>query len=293
MSEFQGKEITDIHTHFPDWKIREKGKKDEEAIEFEFSLSKVKNHIYKKEIRRIEDSKVFHIIYWEENDEKGDIERTIKKLGYPGKVNFICLKDYFNAEVRKNKGEIRCYWTFLEENSSRAEIYSLNKIMKDTIYLYEDKSIEYLHVNRHSYRTIGFSSPDAGYIDYEHWSRIHLFPTTSNIRGNIPGKLFVKPKGFKHFVGYFDIKKAFKIKSIASITRNDKYFSKYYFSELGEGRWSKNYTFLIYSKFTLFKSNKIGSDLYKYLENKGINLKALASCNIRGKYNKQIDKLVK
>ncbi len=224
LPQFKGKKILRIHTHFPDFTV-EASNGDEEAIEFEYSLSDFRSHLKGQGLSRLhkEAVKMLHIVYWEENDDRQLLTEEIKQQGFKDKITYTCLKDHFKAVVyRLNPGEVlQTGWSF--ETEQREPPYDVSQILAAADDLEHRGAIERLNVNHGLYRTTNFNRGGAGFIEPEHWSHIHFYPTTTRFSESaVPQKLLVRPSGCEYFYGYFENKAAFKIKRGSPLL--DKFF---------------------------------------------------------------------
>lgn len=256
------KEITDAHTHFPDFYYND----NECGIEFEYKLSGFRSHF--KEISKLvkDGVKKILVIYWEEDTDPLEIQKAIEKKGI--KCEIISLKDHFEPIIQKKKnGPLNTYWMFKPSiNVALEQPYNLNQISNDIKELEENGIIESLDVNKNLYRTLGWDNTHSDNIDLMHWKYIHFLTTTSPFREeSIPLKILVKPKGYNRIIGVFEVNSCFKI------LRNDKnlksFFNNYYFYEYNK-EYLKSKCFIVNGLITLDKD--LGKDLYNLLIDKGV-----------------------
>jgi hypothetical protein len=229
--EFKSKRICRIHTHFPDFSIVNADGK-EESIEFEYGLSAFRSHLEGECLHDLhcEGIRLLYLVYWDENDDKYNLRSQIKKVGFTGKVKFVCLKDYFSAcVIRAEKTEPwQASWTFTKTQTTPRKAYTLEKIETAVTKLELARSVERLDLNNNLYRMMGFDKSGADFIECDHWERIRFFTTTTRFaQDQIPRKLFIKPNDCKYFNGYFDIKSAFEIR-IGGLSVK-RFFKDFYF----------------------------------------------------------------
>jgi hypothetical protein len=271
LPEFEGKTITRIHVRFPDFSlVNEDGK--EEAIEFEYALRAFRSHLHGNFLRRWfrnqeGDIRRLYIVYWEENDDKDILRLSIRKQA-PLDVQFVCLRNSFEAEVRRidDKWPLRPFWRFTNGKRPKpGEAYSLNDILQATETL--GSSIERLQPSNDLYRATGFNTFGSEFIECAHWQKIHFFTTATRMgEERIPRRLFTKPTGCDYFNGYFDVTTAFRIVRSSKLMK--EFWKKYYFylfdpdysdslcfvctfKPLDEKRGRKLYQFLISAKYNL------------------------------------------
>lgn len=260
---FSSKRICNIHTHFPDFSVEDKNTGAVEAVEFEYGLSDFDSHLYGdlKKLRE-DDIKLLYIVYWDEDADRKEMLRRIRKH-FAGRVTFFCLNQYFSPCVEPDSDSLRASWVFSMRKRIR-EAYSFGQIEKDTRALMNQGVFEQLAPRSRLYRTIGFNKQNADFIECDHWKAIHLFTTTTGFdKNNMPSRLFVKPSRYQSFSGYFDIKYTFVINKGSEPVK--KYFRDYYFYPYYPDR--RYHTNFVYSRFREFTREQ-GVELFRYLEPK-------------------------
>jgi hypothetical protein len=239
---FKGKDkrIGRIHTHFPDFAFVDMDG-EEEGIEFEYDLCSFRSHLeggclkklHQKGVRRL------YLVFWEYNDDKNDLRAKIaKKAKFD--VVFVCLKDWFQAEVMRAAGTegLQTFWRFTTKGKgfNLRKVYSLSDIVDATEKLNREHAIETFPVDRSLYRAIGFNAEGADFIDCDHLEKIRLFTTSARFaETRIPSRLFMKSSGCEYFNGYFDIKIAFKVVTASRSVM--KFVADFYFE-----KWAQNIT---------------------------------------------------
>lgn len=275
---FKGKTLLRIQSRFPDCSIVS-ADGTEEAIEFEYGLTSFRAHLdnlsdlYEAGVRRL------YIVYWEHNDETDGLRAEIRKQARFDVV-FVCLKHWFQAEVKQIPGTDcwQAFWKFTGEKkqTNPRKAYSLSAIVDATKKL--GNSIERLDLDSELYRVLGFDKKGAGFIECDHWEQIRFFTTSTPLDSRrIPCKLFMKPTGCKYFNGYFDIKVAFDIvKSGAAVKQ---FWKDYYFYEF-ERYQSDSRCFVCNFKRLEYED---GRDIYKLLHRNNYPLGIRGSITIEAK----------
>jgi hypothetical protein len=289
---FEKKKIIRIHTHFPDFSILN-ADGGEEAIEFEYGLSSFCSHCDAgKCLRKLHEKgiRLLHIVYWDEDYDEKELRRRIKKAGFTGKVNCVCLKECFKAFVGRNRESYHWYAAWVFSNVTAKPVYDTQQIVDATNRLERQEVIKRLEISKGLYRTIGFDKNSSLFIECDHWRSIHFFTTTTRFaEDSIPCKLFVKPNGCDYFDGYFEIKSAFKIRKADETVK--QFFKKYYF--YGYDEYDEEYersTCFVYSDFKLLNRER-GKKLFSFLLAKKYNLGVRGSIKIRPEGYAAIDRV--
>lgn len=290
MSEFRGRKISRIHTHFPDFCFDNSDGKVE-AIEFEYGLSGFRSHLGDSlQKLRVEGIRLLHIVYWDEDDDEKDLCRRIRKAGFKGKVKCVCLKKRFKARVSHNrqKEALSAAWEFSKRRSKPAYPYA--EIKEATDRLAREGAIKRLKICSTLYRTTGFDRNEADFIECDHWRNIHFYTTTTKFReDSIPSKLFVRPSGCSYFEGCFEIEIAFKVTKPTNPGESiKKFFKDFYFFEYGET--PENEICFAYSDFKLL-SRVQGKRLFGFLDDR-YNLHVRGAMLIRREDNATIDRII-
>ncbi len=234
--EFKTKKIIRIHTHFPDFSISNAAG-ESEAIEFEYGLCAFRSHLHGTSLKNLWDEGVrkLYIVYWEHNDDKDDLRAEVRRRARFN-VDFVCLRDWFQAEVRKIPGAdgLGAFWRFTQRRGrSPKKAYSLSAIVGAMEKV--KSSIDEFDVRKGLYRVIGFNTSGAEFIDCDHLEQIHFFTTTTRFaRDRIPSRLFMKSTGCRYFNGYFDIRAAFQIVQKNKNRSWKTFVADYYFE-----RWAR------------------------------------------------------
>jgi hypothetical protein len=260
---FQKKRISKVQMRFPDASMVDCATGHVEAIEFEYALSSF-HRLKPADRKTLKDYDALYIVYWEHDTDAAAIRTHIKKH-FGGRVQFVCLNNYFGPCVEAAPDCLHPCWEFPRPQEVR-EAYSLKDIEQETLRLCQEGIFTPLTPRRTLYRTLGFNKTNSRFIQCDHWKTIHLFATWKFGGGSIPSKLFVKPKGYQRFVGYFDIRLAFGIEKDGKAV--EEYFKNYYFYPCNKARTE---TCLVYSDFRELIYDQ-GSDLYKYLKDEGYAL---------------------
>ena len=226
---FKGKQPCRIHTHFPDFTMKDQATGLEEAVEFEYGLSDF-NHIRDLGRLKDEDVKTLYIVYWDEDADQNTLRREIRKgyrgLGFRGQLIFVCLSRYFSPLIKPDSDHLDASWEFTTHKRFR-EAYSFKTIKRHTNKLADDGYFESFKPDRLLYRTVGFNRNMSDFVEWDHWKTIHLFTTGHFQIDRIPCKLFVKPTRYHYFSGYFDVKLAFKMIRGGQPVRD--YWRRHYF----------------------------------------------------------------
>ena len=296
-SEFKWHKVTRIHTHFPDFSI-ENAKGEAEGIEFEYGLKAFRSHLNQgrtklatccREKLKDEDIRVLYIIYWDQNDDKAAIAKAVRQSGIEPK--FICLKDYFRAIVSRASKDVplRTFWRFSKQRLEAA--YPISKIKDAADALAEKGEITELPIDneRQMYRTLGWDKKGSDFIECDHWEKIHFFTTTTPMAHDaIPRRLLVKPNGHQHFIGYFEMKYAFKINKPVG-TGVSQFFKDYYFYDYAEYH-NRSTCFVCTFKRMDYKR---GEALFRLLAKRGYNVGVQGAVVIQKKDNAGIDKIIR
>jgi hypothetical protein len=288
---FKNKQLCRIHTHFPDFTIKDRYTGSEEAIEFEYALSDF-NHIRQLGTLNKDGIRVLHIVYWDDDTDHKELGRGIRKgyrgHGFSGKLKFVCLSRYFSPSIKRGSDHLDASWEFAKHKHF-TEAYSFKAIERDTTKLANLGYFEPLKPDKELYRTVGFNRSMSAYIEWDHWKTIHLFSTSPFQANRIPCKLFVKPTGYHYFSGYFDVRAAFNVTKGGEAVED--YWRNYYFYPYESGY--KDSTFLVYSHFTELAYDQ-GVRLFKYLTKHKYALHIQGSRLIReAEHIQGIDKIVR
>jgi hypothetical protein len=280
---FENKRISMIQMRFPDASMVDNATGDDEAIEFEYALSSF-NHLKPADRKILKDYDALYIVYWEHDADQAELRTRIKKH-FGGKVKFVCLNNHFGPCVEAAPECLHACWEFPRPQEVR-EAYLLTDIEQETQRLCQQGIFEPLTPRRTLYRTLGFNKTNSRFIQCDHWKTIHLFTTGYFGEDSIPSKLFVKPKGYRRFAGYFDIRLAFGIEKEGKEV--EEYFKNYYFYPYSEARTE---TCLVYSDFRELICEQ-GSDLYDYLDDEGYALGRASELIEDREHRKRIKEIV-
>ncbi len=282
METFRHKRLVDMQTRFPDACMEDTETGNLEAIEFEYALRSFYGHLYpsKKAVatrRTLKDNgnDSLDIVYWEEDTDKGELRRDIKKK-CPNlkKIEFVDLSKYFSPCVEPGFDRLRASWEFRQEKCFD-EIYPIRDIEAETRALVKEGVIELLKVKdgRHGsdlmYRIAGFNARNSDFIECEHWKRIHFYTTSFFHDESIPARLFLKPTGSGRYLGCFEVRLAFRVLKPESKRLTDYYRRFYFYPYAGyEPEDVERHTNLVYSDFTELDVER-GVKMYKYLDERG------------------------
>ena len=291
---FKNKKILRIHTHFPDFTIVDAAG-NEEAVEFEYALNDFCSHLNGC-LKRLNDDecRLLHIIYWDDNGNKSELCKAINKKGFKGKVECLCLKDYFGAVVCRipEKDTWHAAWQFPKKRTN--PVYPIAEINDATDELERQGAISRLGISPGLYRTIGFNKNGSAFIECNHWRNIHFFTTTTRFQADsIPNKLFVRPNGSEYFDGYFEIASVFRIPRFSRQVERSvgAFFKKFYFYDFKD--YKEEYvrsTCFVYSDFKLLPRPQ-GKKLYESLVKK-YKFGVRGSIKIDPQDNSAIDRII-
>ena len=294
---FKGKKVTRIHTHFPDFSI-ENAQGKAEGIEFEYGLKAFHSHLNKgltkltSECRRKlkdEGIRVLYIIYWDHNEDIATIKKAVRQSGIVPR--FICFKEYFEAGVARGlKGDpLRTFWRYSEEPLEDA--YPIKKIQDAANALTKEREITELTIDksRQLYRTLGWDKKGSDFNECDHWEKIHFFTATTRMAHDaVPRRLFLKPNGYQHFIGYFDMKRAFKLERVGKGVR--QFFKDYYFYDYNPQYHHDREKWFVCSFKRL--DYEQGRALFEFLKKKGYKVGVRSSVLIEKKDNARINKII-
>ena len=113
---FRAKRIYEIHTHFPDFYLRDTRSNELEALEFEYCLSKFRDHLDRlEELEEDADDavKTLYVVYWELDEDPEELRQAIRH-NFTGSVELVSLHDYFGPVIRHESDRLRAFWEFTE-----------------------------------------------------------------------------------------------------------------------------------------------------------------------------------
>ncbi len=262
---FKDKQIYDIQMRFPDASMEDAKTGAVEAIEFEYALSSF-NHYGRADWKTLAGYDSLYVVYWEPDIDKKDFCRRIKPH-FPGKVECVCLKEYFRPFVKAGPSGLHASWIF-RQTEGLGEAYSFAAIHEHTKTLRSSGALGRLVPNKGLYRTIGFDKRRADCIECGHWAQIHLFTTTTRFHKDmVPCQLLFRPSGCQYFWGYFDVGDAFVINEGGEPLED--YFRRYYFWPYD--KWYKRSVCFVYRRFKPLTRQQ-GVALFNHLERDGVRL---------------------
>jgi hypothetical protein len=267
---FKGMKMLRIQVRFPDCSIVSAvDGKNQKAVEFEYGLSSFRSHLASPTLRKLYSSegvRQLYVVYWERNADETELKKAIRRKT-PLAVTPVCLKDYFQAVVKEVTGtdNLQSFWRFTPKASEEA--YPLGKITEDEEQLEEEGSVVRLNHNPNLYRVIGLNKEHTGFIECDHWTKIHFYTARGISADRVPGRLYVKPNGCDYFDGYFEIKRAFRVKKRANEESLGEFWRKYYFYPYQEYRDVYRGAVCLVCNFKPLEFGK-GRRLHKYLKDK-------------------------
>lgn len=262
---FNGKRISRIHTHFPDFALEDVASGAEEAVEFEYGLSDFDTHV-PGDLRKLKKEGIerLYIVYWDEDTDKDELRDEVREH-FKGELILVCLKDYFSPCVTPENDHLAPSWVFAARRRTPEEKYPFDAIAQDAKQLMAEGNFQRLTPAQGLYRIAAFNRESASFVELDHWKTIHLYLTNWYGQDSIPSKLLIRPSGSNCFSGYFEIDQAFHMARGGEPVRD--FFARYYFFPY-EGYFKDTYTCLVYTRFTELGYEQ-GRSLYRYLKKRG------------------------
>lgn len=284
---FKNKRISRIHTHFPDFSLQDVASGAEEACEFEYGLNDFRSHV-PDDLRKLQKDgvKLLYIVYWEEDTDKEELREEVKEH-FKGKLVLVCLKDYFSPRITLEPDHLAPSWEF-RERKHLPQVYPFDAIARDAKRLMDEGNFYRLKPAKGLYRTAGYNTRNADFVELDHWKTIHLYLTSRYGEDSIPSKLFVKPSGSQCFSGYFEIPHAFFIAKGGEPAR--EFFGRYYFFPY-KGYFKDTYTCLIYSHFRELTYDQ-GRSLYKSLKKRRFALRQTSELIQDDDHIREVDRII-